>query len=453
MDITLAPNFEQEYSLAFLKEYAILPLVDSSGMEYLGCREEMDNAQRDAIHLLLGKHVEIKQLEVKQFDRIAGKAFSGRVKNLDPKEEDFLLELIEEADRIGGSDIHIEPNEFSGRIRIRVDGALIKRYSVQEEDYPVLVNQIKVMAGMDIAQRRAAQDGRIDSGKLKGKNKDLRVSSLPTAHGEKLVLRLLKNDRDFLSIPKLGFNKSEIQEVRKSLLKSKGLILVSGPTGSGKTTTLYAALKELNHEDINILTIEDPIEYKIEGINQVQVNPEANLSFANALRSFLRQDPDIIMVGEIRDKETAQIALRAALTGHLVLSTIHTNSALGVYNRLLDLEVPSYLIRETLSISIAQRLLRRLCDACKEEEHNAQELPFLNGLEVTKNYAQAMGCLACNYSGYTGRKAVYEIALPNWKDDGGLQLLGESTIRDKVIQELKARRISLKDAMKIITEG
>ncbi len=324
--------------------------------------------------------------------------------------EDFLYQLIREAREVGSSDIHVEAYAEKARIRIRIDGLLVERYHLPQTDYPALINRIKIMAHLDIAEKRLPQDGRIYF-TANGQKTDLRVSVMPTLYGEKVVLRLLSSDATNIELSSLGFREDDLATYLEGVRRPKGLLLISGPTGSGKTTTLYATLKLLNRESRNILTIEDPIEYTLEGINQVQLRENIGLTFASALRTFLRQDPDIIMVGEIRDAETAAMAVRLALTGHLVLSTIHTNSAWGTASRLVDMGVPSYLLANTLNMSVAQRLLRRLCPACKKAEPFDTKLyprrfePFR---PVATHYLPG-GCEACHFTGYRGRQAVYEV--------------------------------------------
>lgn len=326
------------------------------------------------------------------------------------KTDRFLLDLIAESKTLGSSDIHIEILENSARVRIRIDGQLVEKYRLPKEQYPALINKIKINANLDISEKRLPQDGRIQ---FKGHQLkfDIRVSILPTLHGEKVVLRILSNDASTVSIDKLGFSKGQKISYLEGIKKPNGIILISGPTGSGKTTTLYATLKILNEEKRNILTIEDPIEYTLEGINQVQLKESIGLSFAGALRSFLRQDPDVIMVGEIRDKETASIAIRAALTGHLVLSTIHTNSAWETISRLLDMGVPSYLLSGTLNATVAQRLLRILCESCKTKTFlRSENLPLnYNYKKSNEEIYEAKGCTKCHFTGYRGRKAIYEV--------------------------------------------
>jgi general secretion pathway protein E/type IV pilus assembly protein PilB len=323
---------------------------------------------------------------------------------------DLLSRMIEEAARINSSDIHLEAYEERCRVRFRIDGKLVERYVIGKNDYPALINKIKIKANLDIAEKRLPQDGRIIFAENNRKF-DIRVSVLPTLYGEKTVLRLLSRDATQIDIELLGFQDNQLEDYLEGVTKPNGIVLISGPTGSGKTTTLYATLKLLNKIDTNILTIEDPIEYTLEGINQVQLKESIGLDFASALRTFLRQDPDIIMVGEIRDAETARMAVRAALTGHLVLSTVHTNSAWGTITRLVDMGIPAYLVASTLNLSVAQRLVRKLCPDCKKQEKfNVEFYPsgFRPPTQV-KSHWVPVGCSKCFYTGYKGRQALYEI--------------------------------------------
>lgn len=323
---------------------------------------------------------------------------------------DFLKNLISESKILKSSDIHIEIYDEKCRVRLRIDGVLMERYILDKEEYPTIINKLKIMANLDIAEKRLPQDGRIFFNQNNQKF-DIRVSVLPTLHGEKVVLRLLSNDATNIDIFKLGFSEFDLSNYLEGVRKPHGVILISGPTGSGKTTTLYATLKLLNKESRNILTIEDPIEYTLDGINQVQLKESIGLNFGSALRTFLRQDPDIIMVGEIRDFDTASMAIRASLTGHLVLSTIHTNSAWGTINRLIDMGVPPFLVANTLNVSIAQRLVRILCPQCKSQvpfDISYYPKQFKAPRKVEYHYI-AKGCDDCFHTGYKGRKAVYEV--------------------------------------------
>ncbi|GMN06248.1 GspE/PulE family protein [Croceitalea sp. MTPC5] len=323
---------------------------------------------------------------------------------------DFLDKILINAKEIGSSDIHFEPYENECRVRFRLDGKLVEQFVIDRKEYPIIINKIKIKANLDIAEKRLPQDGRI-SLKSMGDDFDIRVSTLPTLYGEKTVLRILNRNTQDLSLEGLGFDTIELNAYKEGIKKPNGIVLISGPTGSGKTTTLYATLKLLNNSTTNILTIEDPIEYTLEGVNQVQLKENIGLDFATSLRTFLRQDPDVIMVGEIRDVKTANMAIRAALTGHLVLSTIHTNSAWSTISRLIDMGVPPFLIASTLNLSVAQRLVRKLCDNCKKQERISEQLlpKNFNTSEKLTDHFIPIGCPKCHHTGYKGRKAIYEI--------------------------------------------
>ncbi len=328
----------------------------------------------------------------------------------------FLQQLLQTAKDYNSSDIHLEPYEDRCRVRFRLDGKLREQFSINSAEYPQIINQIKIQAGLDISQKRLSQDGRITVKSTKD-DFDIRVSSLPTLHGEKIVLRILKRDAEEVTLSDLGFTDKELALYLEGIKRPNGIVLISGPTGSGKTTTLYGTLKLLNLETTNILTIEDPIEYTLNGINQVQLKEDIGFDFPAALRTFLRQDPDIIMVGEIRDEKTANMAIKAALTGHLVLSTIHTNSAWSTISRLIDMGVPPYLIASTLNLSVAQRLVRKLCDSCKKQEliESARFPSNFDIPETIKDHYVPVGCGECFHTGFHGRKAIYEI-IPITKD-------------------------------------
>lgn len=321
----------------------------------------------------------------------------------------LMNQIITEAITSNASDIHIEPQKRSLRIRYRIDGVLRDTMSLPKNIQPGIISRAKIMANLDIAERRRPQDGRINI-RFKGREVDLRVSVLPGIFGEKVVLRILDKERSLIPLEQLGFSEQSL-EIFKNLIKQPyGMILITGPTGSGKSTTLYAILRILNSPEINILTVEDPVEYQLDGITQVQVNPKINLTFANALRAFLRQDPDIILVGEIRDKETAQIAMEAALTGHLVLSTLHTNDSFSAPTRLIDMGIEPYLIASSLIGVTAQRLVRKICNECKEEIKPSKFILKQIGLEDYEGTLfRGRGCIVCGNSGYKGRIAVQEV--------------------------------------------
>lgn len=316
--------------------------------------------------------------------------------------------LLRQAVIMKASDIHIEPFESYVRVRFRIDGDLQEIMSLDISTHAALVARIKIMGKMDIAEKRVPQDGRVGI-KIEDRRIDLRLSSLPTTHGEKMVIRILDRENVFIHKSQLGFTQANIEKLDKIIRYPYGIILATGPTGSGKTSTLYTVLSELNKVNRNIITIEDPVEFKISGINQVQVNPKANLTFANGLRSILRQDPDIIMVGEIRDTETVQIAVRAAITGHLVLSTIHTNDTASTVIRLIDMGVEPYLISNSVVGIIAQRLVKKICVECKEAyKPTEKEIALLN-IDASTSLYCGQGCPVCNNTGYKGRTAVTEI--------------------------------------------
>jgi general secretion pathway protein E/type IV pilus assembly protein PilB len=395
--------------------YYIVP-KERKGQRILFYAKEINEDSREELQLFFPDTIDFDIIDEKVLHELLVKNYpvqkNGKVNSIQFSSDftDFLPKIMSEAGMVGSSDIHIERYDLSCRIRFRIDGKLIERYRFEKERYPAIINRVKIQANLDIAEKRLPQDGRIH---LADGNKkiDIRVSVLPTLHGEKVVLRLLNTNTADITLDDLGFSQHQLEAYKRAIQKPNGIILISGPTGSGKTTTLYASLKELNRENVNILTVEDPIEYTLDGINQVQVKEDIGLTFASALRTFLRQDPDIIMLGEIRDSESAQMAIRAALTGHLVFSTVHTNSALGTISRLIDMDIPPYLVSSTLNLSIAQRLVRLLCPRCKQEE---PFLPTLLPVGVTLKEANAThfvhkGCEHCIYTGYSGRKAIYEL--------------------------------------------
>lgn len=322
----------------------------------------------------------------------------------------LVKSIVEQGARQRASDIHIEALEKSVRVRYRIDGALYERFTYDIHLLPAIIARIKILGGMDIAEKRKPQDGRITM-MIDRREFDIRVSVLPTVFGEKCVMRLAQKNNLTRDKSELGLSEQDMAEFDEILKNPHGMILVTGPTGSGKSTTLYTALNELNHEEVNIITVEDPVEANVDGVNQVQVNPKANLTFGTALRSILRQDPDVIMIGEIRDSETAEIAVQASITGHLVVSTLHTNSAAGTLTRLMDMGVESYLLADSMVGVIAQRLVRRLCPACKKsvpaaaEEKAILELPEDEPIELFK----PCGCPQCGNTGYIDRIGIYEI--------------------------------------------
>jgi type IV pilus assembly protein PilB len=322
----------------------------------------------------------------------------------------LVNQIIAQAVEQGASDVHLEPNGSELRVRIRIDGVLVESTTVQRRMVLGVISRVKIMSDLDISERRLPQDGRVGL-MIDGHHIDLRVVTLPTVHGESIVMRILDKDSVVMSLDKLGMAVSEHERFERAFRQSYGAVLVTGPTGSGKSTTLYAALGDLNSVEKNIITIEDPVEYQLDGITQVQVNPRAGLHFHTGLRSMMRADPDIIMVGEIRDRETAQIAIESALTGHLVLSTLHTNDAASAITRLVEMGIEPFLVASAIDCVVAQRLARKLCQHCKERQIISSDVLRANGIRSQydmETYA-AKGCPRCNHSGYKGRIGLYEV--------------------------------------------
>ena len=322
--------------------------------------------------------------------------------------------IINQAIKTSASDIHIEPREHELRIRYRVDGALQEVFTPPKKLQSAIISRVKILASLDIAETRLPQDGRIQH-KIADKKVDMRISTYPTFFGEKIVIRVLDSEGAKISLPGLGLTGDTLTKYRKLIRSPNGIILVTGPTGSGKTTSLYASINEINKEELNIITIEDPIEYQLPNINQGQVNPKAGVSFSTALRSILRQDPDVIMVGEIRDIDTAALAIQAALTGHLVLSTVHTNDAAGAIARLINMGIEKFMVASTIRGVIAQRLVRKLCNECaKRYRPTDDELKALK-LKPSDDiiFRKPVGCMSCRKTGYQGRTGLYEILVPN----------------------------------------
>lgn len=355
--------------------------------------------------------------------------------------------LIIQAVQAKASDIHIEPEEKFLGVRYRIDGVLYRQRPLPKELQPAVISRLKIMAGLDIAEKRLPQDGRIIM-RIGNKEMDFRVSTCPAVFGENVVLRILDRSGLVLGLESLGFPAKELNKFEHLISQPYGIILVTGPTGSGKTTTLYSALHRLNREDVNIMTIEDPVEYQFAQMRQVQINPRAGLTFATALRSFLRQDPNIIMVGEIRDLETAQIAVQAALTGHLVFSTLHTNDAPTAFTRLIDMGVEPFLVSSSLLGVLAQRLVRKVCDKCRQQYAPSKELLMTLGLEGKAEpdvrFSRGKGCSICNQTGYKGRVGIFEL------------LLNSSSVQELVLQKGSAdqiRKAAQKEDMALLRQA
>jgi len=358
--------------------------------------------------------------------------------------------LMAEAVKTKASDVHLEPFENNLSVRLRVDGVLAEVASLPARLAPFVVSRIKVMARLDIAEKRLPQDGRL-SLTLGEKAVDVRVSTLPSRHGERVVLRLLDTSQAHLTLEDLGMQQNTHDSLRKLLREPNGIILVTGPTGSGKTTTLYAGLSLLNDQTRNIMTVEDPVEYALEGVSQTQVNSKVGMTFASGLRAILRQDPDVVMVGEIRDMETAEMAIQASLTGHLVLSTVHTNSSVAAMTRLRDMGVESFLLSSTVKGILAQRLVRKLCSNCKQPHSNAAQVADMLNVEDTGQFFEPKGCSACNGTGYSGRVGIYELAVV---DDSLQRLIQEGASE----QEMEAHAFKQADTLsesgeRLVKEG
>ncbi|RMG28531.1 MAG: type II secretion system protein GspE [Gammaproteobacteria bacterium] len=447
--------FPDQLNDAFLRRCLVVPLGREGDVLRLAMVDPGNTYARRAVALATGCRVEpvvgrLSEIE-SAIDRLYGQARQEAQRDaaqpqasLADQEAERLRDLaseapvirivnrlFEEAVRAGASDIHVEPFRDRLVVRYRIDGRLQQVDSPPFELAGGIVSRIKLIAQLDIAERRRPQDGRVRM-RLQGRDIDVRISTVPTLHGESVVMRLLDPGGIALDFAALGFDPHTADRFRRLLDRPHGLILVTGPTGSGKTTTLYAALDRLNDEHRKILTVEDPVEYQLQGVNQIQVNPGAGVHFASALRSILRQDPDVIMVGELRDEETARTSVQAALTGHLVLATLHTNDAAGAVARLLDMGIEPYLLASTLTAVLAQRLVRRLCPHCRTEQPLAEgERRALGRLGGTvESLYQARGCPHCRESGYRGRTALYEL------------LVVDEAIRELIAVRADAQRIA-----------
>ena len=373
----------------------------------------------------------------------------------------FVNSLFYQAIKKRSSDIHIELHEFKGEVRYRIDGVLTKHIELDKNIMALVVSRIKVISNLDISEKRVSQDGRTTI-KISGKTLDVRVSILPTFYGERVVMRILMQSEDIPSLNELGIDNNVINQLKDATLNSYGMILVTGPTGSGKSTTLHSLLQTIHSSEKNIITVEDPVEYKSDKINQIQVNTKVGLTFASGLRSILRQDPDVIMVGEIRDNETATIAIQAALTGHLVFSTLHTNTAPSAITRLIDMGVEKFLISSSILAVLAQRLVRVLCDECKEEDIIAENYLDEFGLPSNIKAFKPKGCAKCNYTGFKGRDAIAEIftmtndvkvALKKDIDDATLNNIAQNngmvSIKTQLLNMVQNGTTSLDEAIRI----
>ncbi|MFO0583071.1 MAG: type II secretion system ATPase GspE [Anaeromyxobacter sp.] len=447
---TIPAELAAKVPIHFAKQARVLPLGASNGAVRVAVVDPLDTAAQDSLVQLLGAPVEpevatgaavldainavydrasdeheklMEDLETNDLETVAHE-LEEPTDLLDADDEAPIIRLVNSllfrAVKERASDIHINPEEKDISVRYRIDGVLREVIRPPKRYQASIASRIKIMGGLNIAEKRLPQDGRIRI-KIAGKDVDIRLSTVPTAHGERIVMRLLDKSNVLLDLADLGFETWQLEAVDGLVRRAHGIVLVTGPTGSGKTTTLYGALSRINSPDLNILTIEDPVEIPLKGVGQVQVNPKIELTFAGGLRSFLRQDPDVIMVGEIRDLETAEIAIQASLTGHLVLSTVHTNDAAGAITRLVDMGVQPFLVASSLVGVLAQRLVRELCPACKEAYVPTREEREQVGLtdaiwkqagNPTHVY-RAKGCAACQQTGYQGRTGIYELMMVN----------------------------------------
>jgi len=449
----IARIVRRDIDLAVVTEGQLLPLLDRVYRR----TEEISNLAKDLTQEMGDVPVEF-----------------GAVLGITPGAEDapvvrLLQTVFEEAQKTHASDIHIEPQEKSLSIRFRIDGVLHLQTEADSKIASALVLRLKLMSGLDISEKRLPQDGRFNI-KLRGANVDVRISTMPTQHGESVVMRLLAQNTGLLQLDRLNMPPRVLERFRHAISRPSGIVLVTGPTGSGKTTTLYAALNELNGPEVKIITVEDPVEYRLPGLNQVQVHEKIDLTFARVLRTALRQDPDILLVGEMRDQETAEIGMRAAMTGHLVLSTLHTNDALSTPIRLLDMGVPNYMVALSIQMVLAQRLLRTICRNCsaphQPEPHEQEWLRYELGDRVGQfNYAQGRGCAHCANTGYSGRQAIYEflemtnalVEAANHGDPNAFMRLSReqmagNTLRRDAVRLVIEGRTTIEEAMRIATQ-
>ncbi|WP_175578088.1 GspE/PulE family protein [Indiicoccus explosivorum] len=423
------PNLFNVVPKEFAKRNMLVPLKTEGDKLYVAMTDPMDVISIDDLRLITGFQIEpsiaakddIQKTITKFYEEESYDDMLDELPEISKEQTDELMDmdapivrlvnqLLSNAVTQKASDVHLDPQENRVVVRYRIDGTLRNERTLPKSMQGMIIARIKIMADLDITEHRVPQDGRIKT-LVDFRPIDLRVSTLPTVFGEKIVMRILDLSNNLTDISKLGFNSLNLKRFMNEIEKPNGIVLISGPTGSGKSSTLYAALGKLNDEEVNIITVEDPVEYQLEGINQIQVNSNVGLTFAAGLRSILRQDPDIVMVGEIRDKETVEIAIRASLTGHLVLSTIHTNDSIASVTRLMDMGVEPFLVTASLNAVVAQRLIRRVCRDCREVHEptvREREIFAKRGLEINE-IVRGAGCPQCNMSGYKGRMAIHEV--------------------------------------------
>lgn len=466
------PELVKQVPINFAKQAKFIPLKRVGDFVAVAVADPLDTALLDHARMLLGCEVEprvsrgstiidainsvydrslneaeqvVGEMEAQDLDA-AEQVLEEAQDLLDSGDEAPIIRLVNSllfrAAKERASDIHIEPMERDLAVRFRIDGVLHNIIKPPKRYQNSIISRVKIMAQLNIAEKRLPQDGRIKI-KLAGRDIDIRVSTIPTVHGESIVMRLLDKSATLLDLAEIGMNPGILKEIDELIRRSHGIVLVTGPTGSGKTTTLYGALTRINTPEVKILTVEDPVEYQLKGINQMPINPKIGLTFASGLRSFLRQDPDIIMVGEIRDKETANIAIEASLTGHLVFSTVHTNDAAGAVTRLVEMGVEPFLVSSSLMAVMAQRLVRRVCMECREPHEPTDEEISKLGMSRDRFRAlggettyRAKGCPACGRAGYRGRTGIYELLIV---DDDVRQLIlknvDSGTIKKKAMEK------------------
>jgi general secretion pathway protein E len=470
--------------ISFCRRYRVLPLRDENGTVLVASTDPLETVALDDLRLLLGKPIKpvlttgvaLLACLNRTYDEVASPAAAEEVMEdiaasesldqiaheldepqdlLDATDEAPIIRLVNsvlfQAVRQRASDIHFESFERGLVVRYRIDGVLYPVLTPPKHLQASIIARLKIMAGLNIAEKRLPQDGRFGI-RTAGKDIDLRVSVLPTAHGERVVLRLLEKENRLLNLSEMGFSGERLSAIYQLIQLAHGIILVTGPTGSGKTTTLYAALSHINAPDKNIITVEDPVEYQLLGIGQMQVNPKINLTFAAGLRSILRQDPDVIMIGEIRDRETAEIAIHASLTGHLVFSTLHTNDAASAATRLIDMGIEPFLVASSVVAVLAQRLLRKICPDCKQPyKPSPEELSRLEMAPASNvTLYRGTGCAACSQTGYRGRTGIFELMV---LDDEIRRLIGAKADSATIKQAAIARgMITLKQegALKVL---
>lgn len=412
-------------------------------------------ATTDSIYRAISKHYDLQDSLEEVLDDLTP---DETLTEVGIEDEDSAIirlvnQIITDAVMQHASDIHIDPQEDNVRVRYRVDGLLRTERELPKYMQNVFIARIKIIGGLNITESRLPQDGRINM-TINNKPIDIRLSSLPSVHGEKIVMRILDLSNAVTDLHRLGFTDENLEIFTEMFEKPNGIVLLTGPTGSGKSTTLYSVLNKLNSEEVNVITVEDPVEYQLEGVNQVEVKDEIGMTFAEALRSILRQDPDIIMLGEIRDLETAQIAIRSSLTGHLVLSTLHTNSSIGALTRLIDMGVEPFLLSSSINGIVAQRLVRRVCTNCGEEQdpyEREKEIFAENGIDV-KTVRRGTGCSVCGMTGYRGRFAIHEM-LPI--DQKIRELINNPNARDEILKYVrqKGMKFLIHDGLKKAAEG